>query len=223
MGWVQRRRRRTRSSIAPTAPDPAVQMLMVKDERRATMGSEQPEARLIAPQTPISSASTISAAKANMTTITAYMERNLTEQGFGGLDESARSDCVLTLRFTPAISVTLIAIGLGLQSPTFLAAIAIVALGGALFPRAMLFDLFYNSVVRRLFDSPALPPTPRPRQFSYLISTVLLSSSAISFHHGYPVLGFLFGGTVFVAGAVLAVSLFCFGSWLYHLFFGQSS
>ncbi|MDP2342715.1 MAG: DUF4395 domain-containing protein [Deltaproteobacteria bacterium] len=151
--------------------------------------------------------------------ITAYMERNLTEQGFGGLNDSAKSDCVLTLRFTPAISVVLIAVGLGIQSPLLLAAIAIVALGGALFPRAMLFDLFYNSVVRRLFDSPALPPTPRPRQFSYLISTALLSSSALSFHYGYPVLGFLFGGTVCVAAAVLTISLFCFGSWLYRVFF----
>jgi hypothetical protein len=117
----------------------------------------------------------------------------------------------------------LIVIGLVLQSPIWIGMMALVTLSGALLPTGMLIDVVYNLGVRHLFHAPPLPPTPKPRQFSYLLSTTLLASSALSFYYGLSVLGFLLGGTVVVGGTILTATLWCLGSWLHRLFFGRAA
>jgi hypothetical protein len=150
--------------------------------------------------------------------LSAFTRHNLNEQGFGYLSNAAKSSAAGPLRFTPGVSISLIAIGLARQSPLWLGAMALVGLIGTLFPRGMPVDLLYNFGVRHLFHAAPLPPTPRPRRFSYFISTVLLACSALSFRYGFPVLGFIFGGAVCVAGAVLTATLWCLGSWFYVRF-----
>lgn len=153
--------------------------------------------------------------------IGAFTETNLDKQGFEGLDAEAKSRYALPLRFTPGVSTALIVIGLVLQSPVWLGAMALVALSGALLPRGMPIDLVYNLGVRHLFSAPPLPPTPRPRQFSYALSATLLAGSAVSMYYGLSALGFILGGMVVVGGAILTTSLWCLGSWYYRLIFGR--
>jgi hypothetical protein len=152
-----------------------------------------------------------------MTNLSAFTKDNLNQQGFGSLDDEAKSRYALPLRFTPAVAVILIAVGLALRSPIWLAAMSLVALSGALFPRWMILDLVYNLVVRHLFHAQVLPATPKPRRLSYVISTVFLAASALSFHFGWVVLGFFLGGMVVIGATILATSLWCLGSWLYRL------
>lgn len=154
-----------------------------------------------------------------MNEIRAVTLRNLDKQGFDGLDDAAKSHQAWPLRFTPAVSVSLIVIGLVLQSPWWLMGMALVALSGALLPGGMLIDTLYNIGVRHLFHAPPLPPTPKPRQFSYLISTAFLTASAVLFYAGWPVLGFVVGGLVAIAGTVLATTHWCLGSFYYRLIF----
>ena len=123
------------------------------------------------------------------------------------------------LRFTPAVCTALIVIGLVLQSPIWLGSMALVAFSGALLPSGMIIDLVYNLGVRHLFRAPPLPSTPKPRQFSYLLSTVLLAGSAVSFYYGLPVWGFILGGLVVAGGTILTTTLWCLGSWWYRLVF----
>ena len=155
-----------------------------------------------------------------MTRLSAFAETNLNRQGFGRLDHEAKSHYALPLRFTPAVGTTLIVIGLVLQSPIWLGSMALVAFSGALLPRGMMIDLVYNLGVRHLFRAPPLPTTPRPRQFSYLLSTVLLAGSALSFRYGLSVLGFALGGMVVVGGTILTTTLWCLGSWYYRMIVG---
>lgn len=155
-----------------------------------------------------------------MATISAFTDNNLNGQGFGYLDQEAKSRYAWPLRFTPAIGTTLIVIGLVLQSPVWLGSTALVALSGALFPRGMVIDLAYNHGVRHLFHAPPLPPTPKPRQFSYLLSACALAGAASSFAFGLPALGFLLGGAVVIGAATLTTTLWCLGSWLYRMIFG---
>jgi hypothetical protein len=150
-----------------------------------------------------------------------FTKTNLNKQGFGKLDDNAKSRYALPLRFTPAVGTTLIMIGLVLQSPIWIGSMALVALSGALLPSGMLIDLIYNLGVRHLFGAPALPPTPKPRQFSYLLSTVFLASAALSFYYGLPVLGFILGGMVVIGATILTTTLWCLGSWWYRLIFGR--
>jgi hypothetical protein len=154
-----------------------------------------------------------------MAKLSTFTKNNLNKQGFGKLDEEAKSCYAIPLRFSPGVGTILIVIGLVLQSPIWLGSMALVALSGALFPNGMLLDLVYNLGVRHLFNAPPLPSTPTPRRFSYILSTVLLAGSASSFYFGLPVLGFILGGMVVIGGTILTTSLWCLGSWYYRLFF----
>jgi hypothetical protein len=159
----------------------------------------------------------------NMAKLGAFTKNNLDKQGFGKLDDEAKSCYALPLRFSPGVGTILIAIGLALQSPIWVGTMALVALSGALFPRGMLIDLVYNFGVRHLFHAPPLPSTPTPRRFSYILSTVLLAGSALSFYFGLSVLGFILGGMVVIGGTILTTSLWCLGSWYYRLFFRHAA
>ena len=158
-----------------------------------------------------------------MARLSAFTKNNLNKQGFGKLDDAAKSRYALPLRFTPGVATTLIVIGLALQSPIWLGSMALVALSGALLPSGMLIDLVYNLGVRHVFHGAPLPPTPKPRQFSYLISTVFLAGSALSFSYALPVLGFILGGMVVIGGTILTTTLWCLGSWWYRLIFGHAA
>jgi hypothetical protein len=148
---------------------------------------------------------------------------NLDNQGFCGLSDEMKARYALPLRFTPAVATALVVVGLVLQSPILLGSMALVTLSGVLFPRGMVLDLVYNLGVRHLFGAPALPPTPTPRRFSYGISTVWLAGSAVSYHYGLPVLGFILGAPVAIGGTILTVTLWCLGSWIYRLFFRNAT
>ncbi len=156
-----------------------------------------------------------------MASIGTFTKHNLKAQGFGNLDDSAMSRVQWPLRFTPGVSVSLIAIGLALHSQFWLGAMALVALSGALLPKGMLIDLLYNFGARHLFHAQPLPPSPKPRQFSYALSTVFLAGSALSFHYGFPVLGLVLGGLVCIAGTVLTTTLWCLGSWYHNFLFSR--
>jgi hypothetical protein len=158
-----------------------------------------------------------------MAKFSAFTKNNLNKQGFGKLDDEAKSRYALPLRFTPGVGTILIVIGLALQSPIWLGSMALVTLTGALFPSGMLIDLVYNLGVRHLFHAPPLPSTPKPRQFSYILSTVLLAGSALSFYYGLSVLGFVLGGMVVIGGTILTTTLWCLGSWYYRLIFRHAA
>ena len=154
-----------------------------------------------------------------MPKLSTFTKKTLNEQGFGKLDDEAKSHYTLPLRFSPGVSTILVVVGLALQSPIWLGSMALVALSGALLPKGMLIDLVYTLGVRHLFNAPPLPPTPKPRQFSYGLSTTWLAGSALSFYYGVPVLGYILGGVVVIAATTLTTSLWCLGSWWYRLIF----
>ncbi len=158
-----------------------------------------------------------------MKQISTFTKNNLNKQGFEKLNDETKACYALPLRFTPGVSLVLIVIGLVLQSPIWIGAMALVALSGAIFPRGMVIDFVYNIGVRHLFRAPLLPATPHPRRFSYLLSTTFLTGSALSFHFGISVLGFILGGLVAAGATILATSLWCIGSWYYRLFFGHKT
>jgi hypothetical protein len=155
-----------------------------------------------------------------MATVSAFTDNNLNGQGFGYLDQEAKSRYALPLRFTPAVGAILIVIGLVMQSPIRLCFAALIALSGALFPRGMAIDLIFNFGVRHLLHVPPLPPTPRPRQFSYLLSASLLAGAALSFQYRLPTLGFVLAGLVVIGAAILTTTLWCPGSWIYRVLLG---
>lgn len=158
-----------------------------------------------------------------MAILSAFTKDNLDKQGFERLTDEAKSRYPLPLRFTPFVATDVTVIGLVLQSPIIVGAMSLVALSGALLPKGMMIDLAYNLGFRHLFRAPTLPGTPKPRQFSYVLSTVWLAGSAISFYLGLPLAGFILGGMVVLGSTMLAITLWCLGSWWYRLIFGHEA
>lgn len=158
-----------------------------------------------------------------MALLNTFTRDNLDKQGFEKLSDEAKSRYSWPLRFTPFLATVVIVFGLVLQSPTIVGAMSLVALSGALLPRRMVFDLVYNLGVRHLFRAPALPATPKPRRFSYLLSTIWLAGSALSFSTGLPLLGLTLGAMVVFGSATLTLTLWCLGSWWYRLIFGAEA
>lgn len=115
---------------------------------------------------------------------TGFTTANLDSQGFGDLAEGAKYRLRWPLRFTPAVSTALVATGLALRSPIWVGSMAFVALSGVIVPSGMLVDVAYNRGFRHLFRSPPLPPTPKPRRFSYGLSCLLLAASALTLARG---------------------------------------
>jgi hypothetical protein len=152
--------------------------------------------------------------------LNAAVEHNLDEQGFGELDEKAKARYALPLRFTPGVASILIVVGLLQQSPVWLGSMALVAFTGAVFPNGMLIDLVYNLGVRHLTHAAPLPSTPKPRQFSYMLSSVLLAGAALAFYNGLQLLGFVLGVLVVIGASILTTTLWCLGSWYYRKLFG---
>ena len=155
--------------------------------------------------------------------LSTFTKDNLDKQGFEQLTDEAKSRYSLPLRFTPFVATVVIVTGLVLQSPTIVGAMSLVALSGALLPKGMIIDLVYNLGVRHLFRAPALPATPKPRRFSYVLSTIWLAGSALSFSVGLPVVGLILGGMVVVGSTMLTLTLWCLGSWWYRLIFGHEA
>ena len=153
--------------------------------------------------------------------LTGFAKANLDSQGFGDLAEEAKFRLRWPLRFTPAVSTALVATGLALRSPIWVGSMAVVALSGVLVPSGMLVDVLYNLGFRHLFRSPPLPPTPKPRRFSYGLSCLLLAASARSLERGLTVLGLVLGGIVVIGGTILTTTLWCLGSFVYRQLLGQ--
>src|SRR3977135_4009313 len=104
--------------------------------------------------------------------------RCLLRQGFVDLDEQALRRVDWPLRFTPALCLTLTAIGTVAGSAWLLAALAVMA-GVATLGITHPFDLVWDRVVRPVVRGPQLPRTPGPRRFAFVMATPVLSAAAV--------------------------------------------
>ncbi len=152
-----------------------------------------------------------------MAPLSTFEKTNLDRQGFDCLDDKAKRRYALPLRFTPFVGTVSIIIGFLLHSSVWVETMALIALSGALWPRGMVIDVVYNLGVRHLFGAAPLPSTPTPRRFSYLLSALLLTGSALSLYLAAPVVGYVLGGIVVIGGATLTITLWCLGSWTWAL------
>jgi hypothetical protein len=149
-----------------------------------------------------------------------FGRRCLLRQGFVDLDEQALRRVDWPLRFTPALCLTLTAIGTVAGSAWLLGALALMA-GVATLGITHPFDLVWERVVRPVVRGPQLPRTPAPRRFAFVMATPVLSAAAASFAVGATAVGVAFG-TLQMAGCALYVSTgWCAGSFLHEKLFGS--
>lgn len=123
------------------------------------------------------------------------------------------------LRFTPTLSALSILSGTVLRSPPVLWGFALVAAVGAV--RWNLFDVIFNGIVRHWVHAPTLPPNPAPRRFAMAVAAVWSAGAGALMAEGMTVAGVVAGGALAAAGALVATTHFCLGSWMYRILGGQ--
>lgn len=147
----------------------------------------------------------------------------LTMQGYGALDDEARRQLWLGLRFSPALCVTGIAIGTALQSPAVLLALALTAFLGGFVTAKHPFDWVYDAAVRPLVGGPAIPPSPAPRRFACQLATPWIVAVAVAFLAGAEVVAWALAVPLLVVGATVAITNWCLPSLIYGLIHTRAS
>jgi len=130
-----------------------------------------------------------------------FTERNLAMQGFDAVDRHIEP----WLRLTPSLSTTWIAAGTALQSPVTLLGFSLVSAFGASRPHHP-FDRLHR----------ALPENPPPRRFAMALASAWAVVTAVLFASGHRRAGTIAGGLLAAAGATVASTHFCVGSFVYR-------
>ncbi len=148
-------------------------------------------------------------------TITDAVRSRLLLQGFACDTDPRVAASARWLRFTPAMSTLCVITGTVLRSPTVLWSFAVIAgLGAAGWN---VFDKLFNAIVRRWVRAAPLPPNPAPRRFAMAVAAAWSAVASALMAIGLNSAGVAAGIALAVAGAAVATTHFCLGSWLYHL------
>ncbi len=151
-------------------------------------------------------------------TISEATRSRLVLQGYACEPGSAVEAAARWLRFTPALSTLCIIAGSVLRSPAVLWAFAgISSLGAAGWHP---FDATFNLGVRHLVGAEPLPVNRAPRRFAMMIAGVWSAGAGALIAAGFLKTGMVVGISLALAGALVATTHFCLGSWMYHLIWG---
>jgi 4-hydroxybenzoate polyprenyltransferase len=144
-----------------------------------------------------------------------FTERGLAMQGFPIRSDPSIRRIEPWLRLTPSLSTLWIAGGTALASPAALLGFAILSAIGASRHKHP-FDRFYDRGIRRLAKSEPLPDNPPPRRFAMALAAAWAATAAALLWTGHRRAGLVAGGLLGAAGATVASTHFCVGSWTYR-------
>lgn len=151
--------------------------------------------------------------------LTTVRER-IQAQGFCGLSDATYAQINYPLRLSPAICMTLAAVGTSLASPTILWALAPFAALGAILPGHP-FDVLYNYGLRHLVGKPMLPRYGKRRRMACVMGAMMVGAAAWAFQTGMPGLGYLLGALLVAIALVNVSTGFCIPSFVTRVLFGR--
>jgi hypothetical protein len=141
-----------------------------------------------------------------------WTDANLAVQGYCLTAEESQA-LRRGLRFSTALCLALVVIGLALQSAALiLALVPIGALAG--WTRRHPFDLIWNHGLRRLGRAPALPPNPTPRRHAFKLGTIWLLAVGLLFASGETTAGLVLGSVLIAVCGLVTTTNFCVPSTL---------
>jgi hypothetical protein len=150
--------------------------------------------------------------------VASWVRCNLSMQGYGALSDDERRRLGLALRLSPALCFTGMALGVALESPALLLAMAATAFLGGFVTAKHPFDLIWDNGLRHLSGAPPLPPTPPPRRFACQMATVWLVAVAVAFLAGADTLGLALGVPLLIVAATVMTTNWCLPSLVHGLF-----
>jgi hypothetical protein len=144
-----------------------------------------------------------------------FTDRALAMQGFPIRANRRMRRIRPWLRLTPSLSTLWIASGTALASPALLLGFALVSALGAS-RRKHPFDELYDRVLRRVTKGEPLLDNPAPRRFAMALAAAWAATAALLMVTRHRRAGRIAGGLLGAAGATVASTHFCLGSWTYR-------
>jgi hypothetical protein len=138
------------------------------------------------------------------------MRGNLTTQGYC-LSDAERRELSVGLRFSTGLCLALVILALALESAVMVFALSGIGLIAGFAARHP-FDHLWNNVVRRIVDSPPLPPNPARRRHAFKIATVWLFAVGTLLTAGATTAGLILGGLLVAACAIVTATNLCLPS-----------
>ncbi|MDQ4097273.1 MAG: DUF4395 domain-containing protein [Actinomycetota bacterium] len=120
--------------------------------------------------------------------MTGFRRQCLVQEGFGRLDDAQLAQLDLPLRFSPALCLGLMVIGIATRNPVVFGLLAALAAIGAI-TRRHPFDLVWEYLVRPVVGGAHLPAAPCPRRFAFVVATPVLTAATLSLALGREALG----------------------------------
>jgi len=140
------------------------------------------------------------------------MDANLAVQGYCLTPAQSRA-LRFGLRFPTALCLSIVIVGLALQSAVLI--LALVPIGAvAGWTSRHPFDLLWNHGLRHLVGAPPLPPNPTPRRHAFKLATVWLLAVGLLFAFGLQTAGLVLGGVLVAVCGLVTTTNFCVPSTL---------
>lgn len=120
-------------------------------------------------------------------------------------------------RFGQSITASLLIIGIALQEPAFILAVAILLDTAVLSGwRIHVYGILWRRVVSRFVDPPIRREDPAPHRFATLIGAAGTSAAVVLAVVGYPLAPYGIAAAIAVAAGLGAVTGFCLGCQMYR-------
>lgn len=158
-----------------------------------------------------------------MKPLSSRMCQNLDDQGYTFLSSEEKTKLNIALRITPTLCIVVVIFGLFLQDWRIFAALTVFGILGAATSQGQPFDVFYNFVIRHIFNTPKLPPSPPQKRFACALGAIfLIGATTSAYFSAFGVLFVFAIGYIFAAG-LMALTHWCIGSWIFnHIFKRQA-
>ncbi len=144
-----------------------------------------------------------------------FQHRGLVQQGYrytpGELQE-----LVWGLGFTPSACMLVALYGLATQQAYVHFTMAAVGILPFWFPASHPFDLFYNHLLRPLWNGVRLPPTPLPRRIACFLGGSMNLGIGLAFVYQSPFVAYVLGTTLIALQLVVITTNFCLAAWMYE-------
>jgi uncharacterized protein DUF4395 len=148
--------------------------------------------------------------EADMPATRTWMRHNLTTQGYC-LDDDARRELWLGLRFSTGLCLSLVVVALALESSVMIFALSAIGLLAGFTARHP-FDYLWNHGVRHLEGAPALPPNPSRRRHGFKLATIWLLAVGALLAADATTPALILGGLLVAACATVTVANLCLPS-----------
>lgn len=154
--------------------------------------------------------------------MTTHIEKKFLEQQ-GYPEQEKRSIWFNSLQFQPTIVGSTMLVATILQSPVLFLVFSGLLWINVLFPKANLFENFYNAFIATRTNRHKIPPAPAPRRFAQGMAAVLMLLTTLSLLQGWVIPAYILEALILIAFGALLFGKFCLGAYLYHLLRGRTS